>query len=116
MLDDRGDTVGRGRRRLAVMAVDDEGRAALADVGRREAGGVGDRDDALVVRAAGCAGTGRGPGDIRTAALDLLDQREDAFGRLHQGALPDQGNEEIDLPISLVERPAVLQQAVEKPG
>ena len=88
------------------MAVDDEGRAALGYVGRREAQRVGDADDPLIVRAGGAARP-------VAAALDLGDQLEDALGRLHQRALPDQRDQEIKLPIGLVERPTLPQQPVE---
>ncbi len=44
------------------------------------------------------------------------DQREDAAGRLRLGALPHQRDQEIDLAIGLVERPALAQEAVEQRG
>ena len=52
-LDRGGDPVGGGLGGLAVIAVDDERRPGIGDIGLRKAGRVRDRDDALVVRAAG---------------------------------------------------------------
>ena len=100
LLDEGGETIRLRFGRVLVVAVDDERRTALGDVGRREAGRVDDADDPLIVRAGWTARS-------VAAALDLGDQLEDAFGRLHQGALPDQRDQEIELPIGLVERPAV---------
>jgi hypothetical protein len=44
-----GEAVGGGLGGLAVMAVHDQRRAAIRDIGRRKSGGMGDRDDTLVV-------------------------------------------------------------------
>jgi hypothetical protein len=70
---------------------------------------VGDADDPLIVRAGGAARS-------VAAALDLGDQLEDTLGRFHQRALPHQRDQEIELAVGLVERPAILQQPIEKPG
>ena len=53
--DNRGDAVGRGFGGIAVEAVDDERRTAFPDVGWRKTRRVRDRDDPLIVRAAGQA-------------------------------------------------------------
>src|SRR5260221_13297569 len=98
MLDDGGDAVGRRLGRLAVMAVDDQRRAAFADVGGREARGVGDRDEALMVRAAGRS-------SWVAAGLEFLDQREDSFRRLRQAALSNQPVPKTALPGGLVITP-----------
>jgi hypothetical protein len=76
LLDKTGKTIRYGFGGLLIMAVDDERRTALGDVGRRETGCMCDADDALIV----CPG--RAAGSI-AAALDLADQLEDALRRLH---------------------------------
>ena len=63
---------------------------------------MGDADDALVVRSA--------------ALLDLVEQREDALGRLVERALPDQRDQEIGLPVGLEQRPLFADQPVEQLG
>ncbi len=52
----------------------------------------------------------------RPAALDLVDQCEDAARRLGVGALEDERDQEIDLAVGLVKRPALAQQSVEQRG
>ena len=95
-----GELVGRRFDRLLVVAVDHQRRPALGDVGRREARRVGDADDALVV--------------ALLAGLELAHQVEDGLGRLDEGALPDQRDQEIELAIGAIDRPLLLQQPVEQ--
>ena len=83
-----------------VVAVDHQRRAALGDVGRREARRVGDADDALVV--------------TLLAGFELAHQVEDGLGGFDEGALPDQRDQEIELAIGAIDRPLVLEQAVEQ--
>ena len=48
------------------------------------------------------------------AGLELVHQREDRLGRLDEGALPDQRDQEIELAVGFVERPLLAQQPVEQ--
>ena len=95
-----GELVGRRFDRFLVVAVDHQRRAALGDVGRREARRVGDADDALVV--------------ALLAGLELAHQIEDRLGRLDEGALPDQRDQEIELAVGAIDRPLLLEQPVEQ--
>jgi hypothetical protein len=74
----------------------------LRDVGGRKPRRVGDADNPLVMAGA--------------ALFDLLEQIEDALGRLGEGALPNQRDQEIDLAIGLAERPFFADQPVEQFG
>ena len=105
-MDGGGDPVGGGFGGVAVVAIDDKRRAAIGNIGRRKAGSVRDRDDALVVRAARSR--------RRPAALGFLDQGEEAARRLGLGALEHQRDQKIDLSIGLIERPALAQQPIKQ--
>src|SRR4030095_8973031 len=50
------------------------------------------------------------------AALERAHQVEDALGRLDEGALPDQRDQEIELAIGAMDRPLLLEQTVQKLG